>query len=85
MGSDFYESIDEIKANIERGKPHIGIGSNTAVRRAILDKNVRIGKNVKLLNSGGLENYDDPTGCFYIREGIIIVPKSAVVADGTEI
>ncbi len=85
MGSDFYEAIDEIKANIERGIPHVGIGTNTAIRRAIIDKNVRIGKNVKLLNVGGVENFDHPKGSFYIREGIIIVPKGAVVADGTEI
>ena len=85
MGSDLYESIEEIKANIERGIPHIGIGTNTVIRRAIVDKNVRIGKNVKLLNGAGIEKYDDPRGCFFIREGIIIVPKGAVVADGTEI
>ena len=85
MGSDSYESIEEIKANIERGVPHIGIGTNTAIRRAIIDKNVRIGKNVKLLNPGGVDNYDDPTGSFYIREGIIIVPKGSTVADGIEI
>lgn len=85
MGSDFYESIEEIKANIERGTPHIGIGSNTAIRRAIIDKNVRIGKNVQLLNMGGIENYDHPKGSFYIREGIVIVPKGSVVEDGTEI
>ena len=85
MGSDFYESIEEIKSNIERGKPHIGIGTNTSIRRAIIDKNVRIGKNVKLLNSGGIDNFDHPNGSFFIREGIIIVPKGAVVADGTEI
>jgi len=85
MGSDYYESIEEIKANIERGIPHMGIGTNTTIRRAIVDKNVRIGKNVKLLNPGDIDNYDDPRGSFYIREGIIIVPKGAVVADGTEI
>jgi glucose-1-phosphate adenylyltransferase len=85
MGSDLYESIEEIKANIEGGLPHVGIGTNTSIRRAIIDKNVRIGKNVKLLNTAGVDQYDDPNGCFYIREGIIIVPKGAVVADGTEI
>src|SRR5215204_3143504 len=84
MGSDLYESIEEIKANIEAGLPHVGIGMNTAIRRAIVDKNVRIGKNVKLLNIQNVDNYDDPNGSFFIREGIIIVPKSAVVADGTE-
>lgn len=85
MGSDYYESIEEIKANVGIGTPHIGIGSNTAIRRAIVDKNVRIGKNVKLLNNGGIEFFDHPNGAFYIREGIIIVPKGATVADGTEI
>ena len=85
MGSDFYESIDEIRKNVDRNVPHLGIGSHTAIRRAIVDKNVRIGKNVKLINSSGVETYDDPTGSFYIREGIIIVPKGATVPDGTEI
>ena len=85
MGSDYYESIEEIKSNLDRGVPYIGVGTNTVIRRAIIDKNVRVGKNVKLLNSGGIENYDDPNGSFFIREGIIIVPKGATVVDGTEI
>src|SRR5829696_861625 len=75
MGSDYFESIEEIKADIDKGVPHIGIGSNTLIRRAIIDKNVRIGKDVRLLNESGVEQYDDPKGHFYIREGIIIVPK----------
>ena len=85
MGADLFEPLDEMKDNIGRGHPHIGIGQDTMIRRAIVDKNVRIGKNVKLLNVGGVENYDGPGGSFYIREGIIIVPKGAVVPDGTEI
>ena len=85
MGADLFEPLDEMKENIGRGIPHIGIGEDTMIRRAIVDKNVRIGKNVKLLNAGGVENYDGPGGSFYIREGIIIVPKSAIVPDGTEI
>lgn len=85
MGSDNFEMIDEIKSNLESGTPHIGIGENTLIRRAIVDKDVRIGKNVKLLNLAGIEHLDDPNGCYFIREGIIIVPKGAVVPDGTEI
>ncbi|MGB7208848.1 MAG: glucose-1-phosphate adenylyltransferase [Pyrinomonadaceae bacterium] len=85
MGSDFFESIEEIRSNMERNAPHIGIGENTVIRRAIIDKNVRIGKNVKLLNNAGVEHKDDENGCYYIREGIIIVPKGAVITDGTEI
>jgi glucose-1-phosphate adenylyltransferase len=85
MGADFFESIEEIRSNLEGNAPHIGIGENTIVRRAIVDKNVRIGKNVRLLNTAGTENMDGENGSYYIREGIIIVPKGAVIPDGTEI
>ena len=85
MGSDYFEPLDELKANIARAVPHIGIGKDTTIRRAIIDKNVRVGKNVKLLNTAGLENHDGPGGCYYIRDGLIIVPKGALIADGTEI
>lgn len=85
MGSDFFESLSEIQRNIATGRPHVGIGSNTMIRRSIVDKNVRIGKNVRLLNAQKIETYDAPDRSFYIREGIIIVPKNAVIADGTEI
>jgi glucose-1-phosphate adenylyltransferase len=83
MGSDFFESIEDIKSNLERNIPHIGIGENTLVRRAIIDKNVRIGRNVRLLNEGGIQNADGENGSYYIREGIVIVPKGGVIGDGT--
>jgi glucose-1-phosphate adenylyltransferase len=85
MGSDVFESIAEIRANIDNQTPHIGIGQNTLIRRSIVDKNVRIGSNVKLLNLNNVENYDAPDKSIYIREGIIIIPKNAVIPDGTEI
>ncbi|CAN5577455.1 glucose-1-phosphate adenylyltransferase [soil metagenome] len=85
MGSDVFESLTEILANIANQKPHIGIGQNTTIRRSIIDKNVRIGNNVKLLNRNGLQNFDAPDKSLYIRDGIIIVPKNAVIPDGTEI
>ncbi len=85
MGSDFFESIEEISGNLEKKKPHIGIGENTIIRRAIVDKNVRIGKNVKILNQDNIENYDAPDRSFYVREGIVIVPKNAMIPDGAEI
>ena len=83
MGSDFFEPPEEIQSNLDSGKPHIGIGRNTHIRRAIIDKNVRIGKDVKLLNEARVETADDPNRRYYIRDGIIIVPKGASVADGT--
>ncbi len=85
MGADFFESFDEIQTNVAREKPHIGIGENSIISRAIIDKNARIGKNVQLLNKNKIETLDGANGCFYIREGIIIVPKNATIADGTEI
>ncbi len=85
MGSDYFESFAEIRNNIANNTPHIGIGENSVIRRAIIDKNVRIGKNVKLLNQDGAENRDADDRSFYIRDGIIIIPKNAVIADGTVI
>jgi glucose-1-phosphate adenylyltransferase len=85
MGSDVFESIAEIRANVENKTPHIGIGQNTMIRRSIIDKNVRIGSNVKLLNLNNIDNHDAPDKSVYIREGIIIIPKNAVIPDGTEI
>jgi glucose-1-phosphate adenylyltransferase len=85
MGADFFESFDELQSNVARGVPHIGIGENTIIRRAIVDKNARIGKNVRLINKHGIETQDDDSSNFHIREGIIIIPKNAIIPDGTEI
>jgi glucose-1-phosphate adenylyltransferase len=85
MGADFFESFEEIQRNVNRGKPHVGIGENSVVSRAIIDKNARIGKNVRLLNQNNIETREGESGCYFIREGIIIVPKNAVIQDGTEI
>lgn len=85
MGADYFESLDEIQENIDSRTPHIGIGQNSVIRAAIIDKNVRIGKNVQLINKDGRENLDCPEGSYFIREGIIIIPKNAVINDGTVI
>jgi len=83
MGADYFESFDGIKSNDSQAKPHLGIGQNSIIRRAIIDKNARIGKNVQLVNKNNVENKDDEKGCYYIREGIIIVPKNATIRDDT--
>jgi len=85
MGADFFESFEEIQKNVSRSKPHVGIGENSIVRRAIIDKNARIGKNVRLVNGQNVETKDGENGCYFIREGIIIVPKNATIQDGAEI
>jgi glucose-1-phosphate adenylyltransferase len=83
MGADYYQSIEEMRADIRAGSPRIGIGEGSIIRRAIIDKNARIGSNVRLVNESGIENADGEGGSYYIRDRIIIVPKNAVVKDGT--
>jgi len=85
MGSDFFESLTVIQENVDTGRPHVGVGSDTIIRRAIIDKNVRIGKNVRLVNTERHENKDGENGLYYIRDGIIIIPKGATIPDGTVI
>lgn len=85
MGSDIFETFEEIRSNKSRNIPHIGIDESTVIRRAIVDKNVRIGKNVRLINKDGQTNFDSPDRSYYIREGIIIIPKNAMIPDGTVI
>ncbi len=56
MGSDYYQSIEDMRSEINAGIPRIGIGEDTIIRRAIIDKNARIGANVRLVNESGVEN-----------------------------
>jgi glucose-1-phosphate adenylyltransferase len=81
MGSDFYEDEDDFDYNRQLGIPNIGIGKGSVIHRAIIDKNAHIGENVRILNEQRIQNFDGPG--FYIRDGIIIVPKNGVVQSGT--
>ena len=75
MGADFYEdpkSTETIR---------IGIGDGTIIDKAIVDKNARIGKNVVIKNKEKLKNFDGDG--YFIRDGIVIVPKNARIKDGT--
>ncbi len=83
MGADFYESFEEINETMWSGIPHIGIGKNTRIRNAIIDKGARVGNNVELINERGVSEDDGDN--YHIRDGIIIIPKGAIVPDGTVI
>jgi len=83
MGADGYQSMEEIRADVRKGIPHVGIGEEAIIRRAIIDKNARIGTKVRLLNERGVEQADGPEGSYFIRDGIIVVPKNAVITDNT--
>jgi len=81
MGADFYEDDEDFEYNRQLGIPNIGIGRACVIRRAIIDKNAHIGENVRIVNEERIQNLDGPG--FYIRDGIVIVPKNGVVQSGT--
>jgi glucose-1-phosphate adenylyltransferase len=81
MGADYFESAEEIEANSRRGIPNIGIGRNCEIRRAIIDKNARIGDNCRLVNAKNAQN--EETEDYVIRDGIIVVPKHGIIPSGT--
>jgi glucose-1-phosphate adenylyltransferase len=83
IGSDYYEAADSVERHMKEGKPRIGIGENCTIDNAIIDKNTRIGNNVTISPAGKAENLDHQN--YFIRDGIIIIPKDAVIPDGTVI
>jgi glucose-1-phosphate adenylyltransferase len=83
MGGDYYESHASIVENELIGKPRIGIGQNTRVENAIIDKNARIGDNVVISPEGKPREVDHPL--YIIRDGVVIIPKNGVVPHGTVI
>ena len=81
MGADFYESQESILESTKKGIPPIGIGTNCRIRNAIIDKNVRIGKNVSI---GYAEKKDDGDyGDYHIVDGIYVILKDAVIHDNS--
>ncbi len=85
MGADYFESGEERAVLRERGGTPIGVGQGSTVRRAIIDKNVRIGRNVTIVNKDHVEEADRPELGFYIRNGIVVVAKNVTITDGTVI
>jgi glucose-1-phosphate adenylyltransferase len=80
LGSDYYESFESIIQNEQAGRPRIGIGNNCRIENAIVDKNARIGNNVVISPTGKPENVDHEL--YYIRDGIVIIPKNAIIPHG---
>jgi glucose-1-phosphate adenylyltransferase len=84
MGADFYEDEKSRELNWDEGIPDVGIGSGTTIEGAIIDKNARIGKNVVIRPQLEVAEMIEETN-YVIRDGIVIVPKNAVIPDGTVI
>jgi glucose-1-phosphate adenylyltransferase len=84
MGIDLLEHERHLNENQRLGRPAIGVGANSVIERAIIDKNARIGRNVKVTNTAGIEESEEhPT--HVIRNGVVVILKGVVVADGTVI
>jgi glucose-1-phosphate adenylyltransferase len=75
MGADFYQPH-------HTDSPTIGIGEGSHIRRAIIDKNSSIGRDVRLVNESGVAHYDDPEERFFVRDGVIVVVKGGIIPDG---
>ncbi len=83
MGADFYQPSVEQQCNIQEKEIPVGIGTDTIIRRAIIDKNARIGHDVKIINKDNVQEAERENQGFYIRSGIVVVLKNAVIPDGT--
>ncbi len=80
MGSDYYETLPEINTVQESGSPVVGVGNRCYIKNAILDKNVRIGDDVRINGGNHLENSDHPL--YTIKDGIVVVKKGAIRPHG---
>jgi glucose-1-phosphate adenylyltransferase len=83
MGADFYQPSVERQCSLVKGDIPVGIGTDTIIRGAIIDKNARIGHDVKIINKDNVQEADRENQGFYIRSGIVVVLKNAVIDDGT--
>ncbi|KAG2583224.1 hypothetical protein PVAP13_6KG154700 [Panicum virgatum] len=85
MGADYYETEADKKLLAEKGGIPIGIGKNSHIRRAIIDKNARIGDNVKIINVDNVQEAARETDGYFIKGGIVTVIKDALLPTGTVI
>jgi glucose-1-phosphate adenylyltransferase len=81
MGADYYQDDAPETPESSRSLPPIGIGRNSVIDRAIIDKNARIGESVVITPDGKAPNVDSTN--YYIRDGVIVIPKNATIPNGT--
>ena len=85
IGADYYESEEQRAELLAAGKVPIGIGANTQISNAIVDKNCRIGKNCVIKNLAGVDEAAREAEGYYIRSGIVVVLRNGTIADGAKI
>ena len=80
MGTDYYETLEDMNGSVSKGIPKLGIGERCYIKNAIIDKNCRIGNDVRINGGHHLSNSDH--SLYTIKEGIIVVKKGAILPDG---
>lgn len=85
QGAHFYQSKDDQINDQKNGIPPVGICDGTSIHKAIIDKDARIGKNVKIINSNRITDKDAEQDGYVIRDGIVVVMDSAIIPDNTVI
>jgi len=80
MGNDYFETLDDIASANKSGIPLLGIGHRCYIRNAIIDKNVRIGNDVRINGGNHLENSDH--SLYTIKDGVVVMKKGAVIPNG---
>jgi glucose-1-phosphate adenylyltransferase len=83
MGSDYYETLEDIAMDAHHGIPQLGVGSRCTIQNAIIDKNCRIGDDVRIVGGTHLEDGDTPL--YTVKEGVIVIKKGAVIPNGFSI
>jgi glucose-1-phosphate adenylyltransferase len=83
MGADYYETDESRTENKQMGRPDVGIGEGSVIETALIDKNTRIGRNVQIRHLP--DRSDETHDNWAARDGIVVVPKSAVIPDDTVI
>ena len=83
MGSDSYQSLDDVQKLINAGKPYVGIGDRCYINNCIVDKNASIGNDVRINGGAHLEEVDTET--YTVRDGIVVIKSGAVIKNGTVI
>ena len=76
LGADFYEEAADSEVPL-------GVGEGSVITKAIIDKNARVGRNVTIRNQDELVDFDGPD--YFIRDGIVVIPKNGTIADNTVI
>ncbi|MBD3268222.1 glucose-1-phosphate adenylyltransferase, partial [bacterium] len=83
MGADYYDSPGSRFEDVPDKAPSLGIGHRTIVKNAIIDKNARIAEDCRIVNQENVQHADGEN--YYIRDGIVCIPRSAVIPAGTVI